>query len=71
MHFHRPRCVAFFHGLMVDKHIIPLVGHPELVIPEKVPNFLGSCVLKDSTTLILRRSGLVSSKQNSITHIKS
>lgn len=71
MHFHRTRCLALLQRLMIDEHIIPLVGHPELIIPKEVPHFLWSCILKDSTTLILGRSRLNSSKQNPISIVNT
>lgn len=62
MHFHRACCLTLFQSLMIDKHIIPLVGHPELIVAEEVPHLLRICILKYSTTLVLWRSSLIASK---------
>lgn len=58
MHFHRPSGPALLQGLVVDEHVVPPVGHPELVVPEEVPHLLWTGVLEDAAALVLRRPGL-------------
>jgi hypothetical protein len=41
---------------MLKKHVIPSVVHPELIVPEEIPDNIRRRVLKDSAAAILRRA---------------
>jgi hypothetical protein len=62
MHFHRPGSVTLLQRIVRDEHIIPLVGHAELIVPKEVPYFVRRCILKDCAALVLRRPILIPSR---------
>jgi hypothetical protein len=53
---HGSSLLALLQHLMLKKHVIPSVLHPELIVPEEIPDNIRRCVLKDSAAAILRRA---------------
>jgi hypothetical protein len=47
---------------MLKKHVVPGVLHPELVVPEEIPDNFWQRVLKDRAAAVLRRAVLERNK---------